>query len=122
MSKLSEAVFVTPTNERRSARVRFPEIAFTQTSALTESFAAHAQTRYDVELRLRYRVWIDESVSVDLRTVQVRQAKQAILNEVFGEFYGPLMKAQIETESGDLDRAVELLKSIRASMFDWMEL
>ena len=73
-------------------------------------------TAYEVRALFAARVFVRDPGTIT--DEQTRDAKQHILEEVFGEFRRPIMQVQVALHELDINKAQELLDTLLTSMFE----
>jgi hypothetical protein len=117
MSRLSEKIEARPTQRHLLKKAKLaPVMAYSENRLPSTSVCRQIEYRIGVQLQVQCRV---DEPDHDAKLIRAKDlAKANIIEEVFGEFRQPLIRARMELECGDSDVALELIKGVYDDMFD----
>ena len=112
MSRLGEAIKSYSTG-RTAAKL--PTVVSFSTEAMQESWTPPYVLECRAEARFRVTYYVNDTDSIKKVGERV---KDAIINEIFGEFIDPIVQIQLALYGHDIDRALELVIDLRRRMFE----
>lgn len=116
MSRLSKEIKAEPTQTRRVGRAVVPPVLTYKEEWRDRNQSITNRREYRIGVILGVKVWLDEDDIAISKAV--RLAKANVIDTVFGEFRGPLLRAIMELECGDHEVAQTLIQGVFDTMFD----
>lgn len=117
MSQLTQKLILQPQNARRPAAEKISPTAYYE---MAPSVSFRYQAEYRLGAFLYQTLWLDEALThaERLKTNAFAAARKQLIEELYGEFRKPLLKALMAVEMEDAKAARETLKEIMGEMFE----
>jgi hypothetical protein len=115
MSKLAKALEPAQTgNKIADQNIRHMQVI----SSIAESSSNFTSTEVQLKAEFRTKVFINENLSNESALEAIKDAKKAIIEDVFGEFRPFLLEAKVAIHQRDLHKALFILNELQQQMFD----
>lgn len=113
MSKLAKAIQALQTGEVRAKK----DFKFTEIQHRNQLSPQYLYREYKIEAKFGVNVYVEEETISDA----LKDAKLAIIEEIFGEFRPILTEMRVALYNTDLTRARNLLSQLEMQMFTELE-
>lgn len=118
MSKLANAIRAVDLNRMRPVQSSLYKITLESNAADSGPLSYHHDREYAIKAEFGGRCWVsaDGSGKGEIGAA-ISSMKKMLIEEVFGEFRGPLIKALHAIKYGDQNEAEQYIKTVLESMF-----